>query len=139
MFTLTSKTIPSRRVDQSPTTPLQYSMPPSRQDSLISFDTFLKTFLKQSHFFQQLGKLLNEEDYQRKIVPCVVKLFSSTDRVTRSRLLQQIEIFIPHILPQTVNDQIFPQVAHGFLDTNATIREQTVKVSLDCLHFEYIK
>ncbi|KAL5285470.1 SCYL1 family protein [Megaselia abdita] len=75
----------------------------------------------------KLGKLLEEADYQKRIVPCVVKLFSSTDRVTRSRLLQQIELFIPHILPQTVNDQIFPQVAHGFLDTNATIREQTVK------------
>lgn len=26
-----------------------------------------------------------------------------------------------------VNDQIFPQVVHGFLDTNPIIREQTVK------------
>lgn len=26
-----------------------------------------------------------------------------------------------------VNDQIFPQIIHGFLDTNAIIREQTVK------------
>lgn len=26
-----------------------------------------------------------------------------------------------------MNDQIFPQVVHGFLDTNPIIREQTVK------------
>lgn len=58
-----------------------------------------------------------------------MKLFASTDRVTRSRLLQQLELFINHFQPQLVNDQIFPQVAHGFLDTNPTIREQTVKVS----------
>jgi hypothetical protein len=34
-----------------------------------------------------------------------------------------------HLQAATVNDQIFPQVAHGFMDTNPTIREQTVKVS----------
>jgi len=34
-----------------------------------------------------------------------------------------------HLQAATVNDQIFPQVAHGFVDTNPTIREQTVKVS----------
>lgn len=75
----------------------------------------------------KLGRLLDEGDYQKKIVPCVVKLFSSTDRVTRSRLLQQLELFIQHLTPSVINDQIFPQIAHGFLDTNATIREQTVK------------
>lgn len=76
----------------------------------------------------KLGRLLDETEYQKRIVPCVVKLFASTDRVTRSRLLQQLELFISHFQPQVVNDQIFPQVSHGFLDTNPTIREQTVKV-----------
>lgn len=75
----------------------------------------------------KLGRLLDEVDYQKKIVPCVVKLFSSNDRVTRSRLLQQLEFFIGHLQAGTVNEQIFPQVAHGFMDTNPTIREQTVK------------
>ncbi|KAK9703189.1 Protein kinase domain [Popillia japonica] len=75
----------------------------------------------------KLGNLLDEQEYQKKIVPCVVKLFSSNDRVTRSKLLQQLEYFIGHLQTSTVNDQIFPQVAHGFMDTNVTIREQTVK------------
>lgn len=39
-----------------------------------------------------------------------------------------MEHFIGHLQAATVNDQIFPQVAHGFMDTNPTIREQTVKV-----------
>ncbi|ERL88617.1 hypothetical protein D910_06002 [Dendroctonus ponderosae] len=77
--------------------------------------------------FKVLGKLLDETEYQKKIVPCVVKLFGSNDRATRSRLLQQLEHFIGHLQPGTVNEQIFPQIAHGFLDTNPTIREQTVK------------
>lgn len=90
----------------------------------------INNFLNFFSFFLQLGKLLDEAEYQKRIVPCVVKLFASTDRVTRSRLLQQLELFIAHLQPQVVNEQIFPQVAHGFLDTNATIREQTVKVSI---------
>jgi hypothetical protein len=42
----------------------------------------------------ELGRLLDEPDYQKKVVPCVVKLFASTDRATRIRLLQQLEQFI---------------------------------------------
>ncbi|XP_065339794.1 N-terminal kinase-like protein [Cloeon dipterum] len=75
----------------------------------------------------KLGKMLPEIEYQKKIVPCVVKLFSSNDRATRIRLLQQLELFIDHLQPSTVNDQIFPQLANGFMDTNPTIREQTIK------------
>lgn len=75
----------------------------------------------------KLGRLLEEAEYQKKIVPCVIKLFGSNDRATRSRLLQQLEHFIGHLQAATVNDQIFPQIAHGFMDTNPTIREQTVK------------
>ncbi len=38
----------------------------------------------------KLGSLLEENDYQSKIVPCVVKMFSSTDRATRLNLLKQV-------------------------------------------------
>lgn len=75
----------------------------------------------------KLGRFLDEIEYQKRIVPVIVKLFSSTDRVTRSRLLQQLDLFITHLQSGVVNDQIFPQISHGFLDTNPTIREQTVK------------
>ena len=40
----------------------------------------------------KLGKMLDNAEYQKKIVPCVVKLFSSTDRATRLNLLQQVEM-----------------------------------------------
>uniref|UniRef100_A0A9J2PL15 TOG domain-containing protein n=1 Tax=Ascaris lumbricoides TaxID=6252 RepID=A0A9J2PL15_ASCLU len=52
----------------------------------------------------KLGRLLDEDEYQRRIVPCLCKLFSSPDRVTRVRNL-----------------------ASGFLDTNPAVRESTVK------------
>uniref|UniRef100_T1J9K5 N-terminal kinase-like protein n=1 Tax=Strigamia maritima TaxID=126957 RepID=T1J9K5_STRMM len=78
----------------------------------------------------KLGKLLDNEDYQQKIVPCVVKLFSSTDRATRARLLQQLEHFVDHLQPAIINDQIFPKILQGFVDTNPAIRENTAMLHL---------
>lgn len=40
--------------------------------------------------FPQVGKFLSAEEYQQKIIPVVVKMFSSTDRAMRIRLLQQV-------------------------------------------------
>ncbi|XP_036851255.2 N-terminal kinase-like protein isoform X3 [Manis javanica] len=78
----------------------------------------------------KVGKFLCAEEYQQKIIPVVVKMFSSTDRAMRIRLLQQMEQFIQYLDEPTVNTQIFPHVVHGFLDTNPAIREQTVKSML---------
>ena len=45
----------------------------------------------------KIGKHLPTEDYQTKIVPCIVKLFSSIDRNARFKLLTQIEHFVEHL------------------------------------------
>lgn len=78
----------------------------------------------------KVGKLLEADEYQQRIVPCVVKLFSSTDRATRIHLLQQLDNFVQHLKPSTVDEQIFPHVALGFGDTIPAMREQTVKSML---------
>ncbi|XP_061462411.1 N-terminal kinase-like protein isoform X5 [Rhineura floridana] len=78
----------------------------------------------------KVGKFLNAQEYQQKIIPIIVKMFSSPDRAMRIRLLQQMEHFIQYLNEPTVNSQIFPHVVHGFLDTNPAIREQTVKSML---------
>ncbi|CAN7999790.1 unnamed protein product [Ixodes hexagonus] len=75
----------------------------------------------------KIGRMLEADEYQKKIVPCVVKLFSSKDRATRARLLQQVDQFMDHLSPEVVNQEVFPHVVQGFSDTNPTIREQTVK------------
>lgn len=75
----------------------------------------------------QLGSQLPDAEYQRRVVPCVVKLFASNDRATRLRLLQQLDRFIDHLQSATVNEAIFPQVANGFLDTNPAIKEETIR------------
>ncbi|GFO35647.1 N-terminal kinase-like protein [Plakobranchus ocellatus] len=78
----------------------------------------------------KIGKHLETNEYQAKIVPCVVKLFSSPDRATRVKLLQQIEFFVEHLQSDTVNSQIFPNVISGFMDTNPMVRESTIKAML---------
>uniref|UniRef100_A0AC34FPF9 Protein kinase domain-containing protein n=1 Tax=Panagrolaimus sp. ES5 TaxID=591445 RepID=A0AC34FPF9_9BILA len=75
----------------------------------------------------KLGRLLDEEEYQHRIVPCLVKLFSSPDRTTRVKLLEKIEEFAPHLKPQVLNDKIYANLVTGFLDTNPAVRESTVK------------
>lgn len=42
--------------------------------------------------FFKVGKLLDTEEYQKRVVPCVIKLFTSPDRATRVKLLQQVLI-----------------------------------------------
>ncbi|KAL4002003.1 hypothetical protein ACH3XW_1685 [Acanthocheilonema viteae] len=74
-----------------------------------------------------LGRLLNEDEYQLRIVPCICKLFSSPDRITRVKLLERIDEFASHLTPQIVNERIYGNVASGFTDTNPAIRESTVK------------
>ncbi|GMR58326.1 hypothetical protein PMAYCL1PPCAC_28521 [Pristionchus mayeri] len=75
----------------------------------------------------KLGRLLSEEEYQRRIVPCLVKLFGSPDRTTRVKLLEKIDEFAPHLTPAIVNEKIYGNLSQGFLDTSPAVRESTVK------------
>lgn len=74
-----------------------------------------------------IGKMLDAEEYELLLVPFIIKLYSCKDRATRSKLLQQLEAYIKFLKPTTTNDVIFPQIVQGLLDSNVTIREQTVK------------
>jgi len=74
----------------------------------------------------KIGKDLESSEFQAKIVPCIVKLFSSNDRNARFKLLSQVENFVEHLSNKIVNDQVFPKIESGFLDTEPLIREKTV-------------
>lgn len=78
----------------------------------------------------QIGKELTNEEYNQKITPSVVKWFSSPERSMRVNLLQNLESFVDHISPALINDQIFPNVVNGFIDTAPALRELTVKSML---------
>ncbi|TKR69233.1 hypothetical protein L596_021417 [Steinernema carpocapsae] len=74
-----------------------------------------------------LGRLLDEDEYQQRIVPCLCKLFSSTDRSTRVKLLDQIDEFASHLTNQVVNERIYSNLIMGLSDTSPAMRESTVK------------
>lgn len=74
--------------------------------------------------------MFDEKEYQKRMVPCITKLFSCKDRSIRSKLLKEMEFYIELIPTNLVNEQIFPNVLQGFIDSNPLIREQTVKVTM---------
>ncbi|KRZ59543.1 N-terminal kinase-like protein, partial [Trichinella nativa] len=69
----------------------------------------------------KIGKLLGEEEYQVHVIPSVIAMFASQDRITRVRLLEQLEHFIDHLKPEVVNEKIFPPLVTGLLDTSASL------------------
>ncbi|EDV21771.1 uncharacterized protein TRIADDRAFT_1172, partial [Trichoplax adhaerens] len=75
----------------------------------------------------KIGRHLTDEEYQEKVIPCIIKLFSSPDRSTRINLLQQMEFFAKYLNPKVVDSQIYPQLATGFTDTVPALREETIK------------
>ena len=79
----------------------------------------------------KIAATLDDDEYERKVVPCIVKLFSSKDRATRAKLLAQSEKYVKHLTKSVINDQVYPQVALGFADSNEAIREHTIKAMVD--------
>jgi SCY1-like protein 1 len=77
-----------------------------------------------------IGARLPLEEYSRDIVPCVVRLFASTDRATRVQLLHYLPSYIDKLSADVVNGTVLPHVVNGFADTNAVLREATVKACL---------
>ncbi|EDQ90765.1 uncharacterized protein MONBRDRAFT_15474, partial [Monosiga brevicollis MX1] len=78
----------------------------------------------------KIGKLLQDDEYTRLIVPNLVQLFASPDRATRISLLKKLGDFIGFLSSEVISNDIFPHVAQGFGDTVPAMREETVKAML---------
>eukprot|EP00049_Salpingoeca_infusionum_P009239 m.153101 g.153101 ORF g.153101 m.153101 type:complete len:801 (+) comp14281_c0_seq2:173-2575(+) len=78
----------------------------------------------------KIGNFLSPEEYQQRIVPGLLQLFSSPDRATRISLLRSVKDFVEFLSPEVITKQIYPEVAKGFGDTHAGLREETVKSML---------
>ena len=57
---------------------------------------YVRLKMTSIYFFPQIGLLLDDESYEKRILPCIIKLFSSNDRSTRIHLLQQVRIVLCH-------------------------------------------
>lgn len=75
----------------------------------------------------QIGKQLTDDDFTAKVLPCITRLFASTDRALRISLLQSISLLEPYLSAQLLNDQLFSNITAGFADSTAYLRELTLK------------
>ncbi|KAJ2886134.1 Nuclear aminoacylation-dependent tRNA export pathway component, partial [Coemansia aciculifera] len=78
----------------------------------------------------QIGKDLEEQEYNDLVTPAIIQLFSSNDRALRFSLLEYMDSFIQAIPSAVVSKRVFPNFVAGFLDAAPAIREATVKASL---------
>lgn len=78
----------------------------------------------------KIGAKLSDEDYNTRLTPVIVRLFSNPDRAIRVCLLDHLPSMIEHLPQKLVNDKIFPQMITGFADVAPVVREQTIKAVL---------
>ena len=87
----------------------------------------------------KIGENLTSEEWQSKIVPVIVRLYSIPDRAIRVFLLDNLPKMIDHIPKKVVNDKIFLDMVTGFTDVAPVVREQTVKAVLVIINKVYIQ
>ncbi|KAL2202765.1 kinase-like protein [Sarocladium strictum] len=75
----------------------------------------------------KIAAKLPAEDFDSKVIPFVVRLFSNPDRAIRVCLLDSLPVMIDRLPQKIVNDKIFPQLVTGFTDMAPVVREQTLK------------
>ena len=78
----------------------------------------------------KIGKKISDEEWETRIIPVIVRLFSNPDRAIRVCLLDNLPSMIEHLSQKIVNDKVFPQMVTGFTDVAPLVREQTVKAVL---------
>ncbi|KAH1055241.1 hypothetical protein J1N35_033306 [Gossypium stocksii] len=78
----------------------------------------------------KIGSWLSAEEYTLKVLPTIIKLFASNDRAIRVALLQHIDQYGESLSAQVVDEQVYPHVATGFVDTSSILRELTLKSML---------
>ncbi|KAK4162569.1 armadillo-type protein [Cladorrhinum sp. PSN259] len=75
----------------------------------------------------KIATKLSNEDFDSKVLPVLLRLFSNPDRAIRVCLLDNLPHMIDRLSQKTVNDKIFPQIVSGFTDIAPVVREQTLK------------
>jgi SCY1-like protein 1 len=58
----------------------------------------------------KISKKLSDDEFESKVTPAVVRLFSSPDRAIRVSLLDNLPLMIDRLPQKVVNDKIFPQM-----------------------------
>ena len=78
----------------------------------------------------KIAAKLSDDEFELRMLPVVIRLFNSPDRLMRVCLLDNLYLMIDRIPPKELNSKIFPSMTTGFTDTAPVVREQTVKAVL---------
>ena len=63
----------------------------------------------------KIGSKISDEEYDLKITPVIIRLFSNPDRGIRVCLLDNLPHMIEHFSQKIVNDKIFPQMVRRLI------------------------
>lgn len=58
----------------------------------------------------KISTKLTDDEFEARVTPAVVRLFSSPDRAIRVSLLDNLPVMIDRLSQKIVNDKIFPQM-----------------------------
>lgn len=67
------------------------------------------------------------KEFQKNILPPVVRLFASNNRAVRLQLLRHADAVVPKLPQSTMNAKIFDNMRGGFADSVPALREWTIR------------
>jgi len=78
-----------------------------------------------------IAKTFLGDSVKTRLGPVVAKLFTINDRAIRGTLLQSIAFLTEELDKNTLNQAVFEPACSGFSDSSATLRELTLKATLE--------
>lgn len=82
----------------------------------------------------KISTKLTDDDFEAKVTPVIVRLFSSPDRAIRVCLLDNLPLMIDRLPQKVVNDKIFPQMVTVNELKSQTSANQHRSLVLQTLH-----
>jgi hypothetical protein len=58
----------------------------------------------------KVGSHLPDEEFDKTIIPCIIRMFATPDRAIRMSLLEVLPSYVNRLSKKVVNEQIFPHV-----------------------------
>jgi hypothetical protein len=74
---------------------------------------------KVFNVIMKISTKLSEDEYEQQLVPVIIRLFGSQDRVMRVCLLDNLPVMIDHIPQKLVSNNIFPHMVSQIRQTSA--------------------
>ena len=86
-----------------------------------------------------VGSMIEDpKEFQKNILPPVVRLFASNNRAVRLQLLRHADAVVPKLPQSTMNTKIFDNMRGGFADSVPALREWTIRAMVRGVFFERI-